>query len=191
MACAAWKGVGRVSRCLSGIAATVWARAQQVWVSQRPVQDVHIGPHGPPSRLRVAPCAAAFHVSGSALLGAQHFLVTELPRRQINILQGKEAGVAAVLRRPGPTMAHSPCECSCGRESPAEGPGPEPGAGSQGRQQGQQGHCLTRRCWGSPGRGCVTSGCPVPSLCFISQLVKGDVPIPEIQQGQGLSHGLG
>ena len=88
---------GRVSRCLSGIAAAVWARAHQVWVSQRPVQDVHIGPHGPPSRLRVSPCAAAFHVSGSALLGAWHFPVTELPRRQINILQGKEAGVAAVL----------------------------------------------------------------------------------------------
>ena len=53
MACAAWKGVGKVSRCLSGIAAAVWARAQQVWVSQRPGQDVHIGPHGPPSRLCV------------------------------------------------------------------------------------------------------------------------------------------
>ena len=38
---------------LSGIAAAVWVRAQQVWVSQRPGQDVHIGPHGPPSRLCV------------------------------------------------------------------------------------------------------------------------------------------
>lgn len=96
MACAAWKGVGRVSRCLSGIAAAVWARAQQVWVSQGRAGCSHRPPRASQQAL-CAPRAAAFHVSGSASLGARHFLVTELPRRQISILQGKEAGVAAVL----------------------------------------------------------------------------------------------
>ena len=39
-------------------------------------------------------------------------------------------------------------------------------------------------CWDLPCCCCVTSGCLVPSLCFTSLLIKGDVPIPEIQRGR-------
>lgn len=72
---------GIVSRCLPGTGSScVWARAQQVWDSRRLVQDAHAAPHRPPSKPRVRPCAAAFHLTGSVLSGAQHFLrVTEFP----------------------------------------------------------------------------------------------------------------
>ena len=49
---------------------------------------------------RVGTCAAAFHLSGSVLLGAQCFLlVIEPPHRQTSVLQGEEAalGVGVVL----------------------------------------------------------------------------------------------
>lgn len=98
---------GIVSRCLPGTGSScVWARAQQVWGSRRLVQDVHAVPHRPPSRPRVRPCAAAFHLSGSVWSGAQHFLgVTEFPqfpRKQTSVLQGEEAGVGALSEGPEP-----------------------------------------------------------------------------------------
>ena len=71
-----------------------------MWISQRLAQDVHIVPHRPPSMFRVGTCAAAFHLSGSVLLGAQCFLlVIEPPHRQTSVLQGEEAalGVGVVL----------------------------------------------------------------------------------------------
>lgn len=75
-----WSG-GQVFTWHSG--SCVGAGAQQVRGSRRLVQDVHMVPRRPPSRPRVGPRGAAFHLSGSVLLGAQHLLlVTELPRRQ-------------------------------------------------------------------------------------------------------------
>lgn len=96
MACAAWKGVGRVSRF-------VWHSGSCLGQGPAGVGFTEAGTgcsHRPPRASQQALCApraADFHVSGSASLGARHFLVTELPRRLISILQGNEAGVAAVL----------------------------------------------------------------------------------------------
>lgn len=65
--------------------------------SRRLVQDVHTVPHGSPSRPRVRPCAAAFHLSGSVLLGVQHFLLVSDPLcKQASVLQGEEAGVGCL-----------------------------------------------------------------------------------------------
>lgn len=51
-------------------------------------------PHRPSSRPCVSPCVAAFHLSGSVLLGAQHFvLVTKPPWRQPVSYRGKRLGM--------------------------------------------------------------------------------------------------
>lgn len=74
------------------------AGAQQVWGSQSLVQDVHTAPRRPPSRPHVGPRIAVFHLSGSVLLGAQHFLlVTELPRGQPVSCGEKRLGVWRVV----------------------------------------------------------------------------------------------
>lgn len=95
-----WAGI--VSRCLPGTGGScVWARAQQVWGSQRLVQDVHAVHHRPPSWPCVRPCAAAFHLSGLVLLGVQCFLlITELPHKHAHVMQGEEDGMRGFLLKP-------------------------------------------------------------------------------------------
>lgn len=166
-----WAGI--VSRCLPGTGGScVWARAQQVWGSQRLVQDVHAVPHRPPSWPCVRPCAAAFYLSGSVLLGVQCFLlITELPHKHACVMQGEEAGMGVSLKAQGPRWYTVSMKACMERRDVWK-------VWSQSRgQEGRPESCLLSRCWDWPCSCCVTSSSLMPSLCFVSSN-QGKCPNP-------------